>query len=211
MILSINKLCGYIHRRSHLLTFLSVYICLMGLQVACVFACIYMMVHHQLFFTRYLIIIIIFLFIFLASLIKTTQKFWIRFCMYMTSILMTIFILNFVGTPKWLDPQMPVLKIQDVTHPTNIDNIRYFKIHDQWELEKKYGSLLSWEWAPTPEGFEISPQQADFIYSSILRNGGHFGWSASSTIYYDSHSYYVSEYYNIHDDYESLFHSTTRI
>ena len=110
-----------------------------------------------------------------------------------------LFLLLFVLTLGFLfienrfrAPSKPHFTIQEFTYATDIEGVRYFNRNDEFNLILKY-NFLPWEWAPKPEGFELSPQDADFIYSSVLRNALHFGETASHIIYYDADSYYLSE------------------
>lgn len=86
----------------------------------------------------------------------------------------------------------PQFAIQDITYPTEIDGVWYFNRRDERNLILKY-PFTPWEWAPTPDGFELSPQDADFIYSSVLRKAGHFGNSESYIIYFDTNFYFFAD------------------
>ena len=44
---------------------------------------------------------------------------------------------------------------------------------------------------PAPDGFEISPDQASFIFSSLLNNAWHWGANGATSAYVDGDSYYI--------------------
>lgn len=45
--------------------------------------------------------------------------------------------------------------------------------------------------APTPAGFEVTPETADFIFSSLLKNAWHWGADGTIAAYVDTDSYYI--------------------
>jgi len=93
-----------------------------------------------------------------------------------------------------------------------MEGIRYFnttKIKKSFFTET--WSSMSWDEMPTPNGFILSPNDADFIFSSLLGNAWHWGCSGAINIYYDTNSYYVSKNFEIYKDIDSLIKNTTKI
>jgi hypothetical protein len=83
------------------------------------------------------------------------------------------------------------------------------------KLQYSFGDrFFGWDWVPKPDGFSLSPGDADFIFSSVLHNGGHFGTSASGHMYYDTNSYYVADIWpgtNAFDSAVPMLRGATRI
>ena len=139
-----------------------------------------------------------------------------KFLLALSCVILIILFFGFIIVVKcYFCNQKNKYLIQEVTRPTDMEGIRYFYPPEKRKKTMTLDTIVSWEWgwawAPTPDGFEISPQEVDFIYSSVLRNAWHFGVPDSSVIYYDTNSYYVSNYSMIYKDYESLIQNTTQI
>ena len=75
-------------------------------------------------------------------------------------------------------------KLKDVITSSNIPGV--YKYWPGWKYDPMIASDL-----PTPKGFEISPANANFIYSFLLGNVP-AGLCGAEYMYFDKESYYVS-------------------
>ena len=104
---------------------------------------------------------------------------------------------------------MPVFKVHEISHATEIKGVRYFTRVDERELILRYGWEADfWNWAPTPDGFELSPQQVAFIYGLFL-NGQPIKNYDLDNIFFDTNNYYLAKSCEIYTNYKSLIADTT--
>jgi hypothetical protein len=105
------------------------------------------------------------------------------------SIFLAIVVLLYMGAYL----HAPLLSLVDGVHP--LDRSHGMSCSMDWKSGTSTSSFDP-EWTKslsTPKGFSISPEKADFIFSSLLDNAWHWGASATSYLYVDSESYYLIE------------------
>jgi len=156
----------------------------------------------------YVFFFLLFLAILYASFQKLPFHFIFRFILYTTTLLVCGFMFDYIIPKSWYTLKMPIFNVQKVTHATNMEGIRYFDYFTRRKMEEKYYSP-AWEWAPTPDGFELSPHDADRIYSTI--DWERLSYGSSYRIYFDTHCYYMSSSIKINTQYDSLVENTTQI
>jgi len=124
--------------------------------------------------------------------------------------LILLFLITTIGSWFLFNDDLSFYK--EITHSTAIDGVHYFNSFKMKRNLFSYTmSSISPDEFPTPDGFNLSPQDVDFIYSSLLRNAWHFGASTMTTLYYDTNNYYVSKNYDIYNDLDSLLKNTIHI